>query len=312
MTTAQRQDRSEDAGWSRRLAPLGVPTVVTASAPALLAAVCHAYAEWQVEGEGSDPGILLQLEAADGSYVEDAIDISVEGSRLTLTGQGIAGHADARSRRARCTVTQRLLDDPAALAEVTDTLLLFLLARSDRTPVHAAGVMLGETALVLAGPSGSGKSTLALAAAGRGLQILSDDTLYIQLRPRTRIWGLRRPVHVFPEDAPRFTRATRLRGGKLKAVAPLPPEAVGPPFVDRAELILLERGDRLDLARVDSQFAMARLARLDPGFDLLPRESAAAAQALAKAGAWRLTLAKDPGAAIDFLRERLPAGALVR
>jgi hypothetical protein len=307
MTPAQQQDRSEETGWSRRLEPLGVATIVTASNPALLAAFCQAYAEWQVDREEGAPVILLRLELVDGSYAQGAIDIRVDASRLTLTGQGIAGHADARARRAHCVVPPRFLDDPAALAEITDTLLLFLLARSDRTPLHAAGVMLGQRALVLAGPSGSGKSTLALAAAGRGLQILSDDTLYIQLRPRTRIWGLRRPVHVFPEDAPRFTRATRLRGGKLKAAVPLPPQAVGPAFADTAELILLERGDRLDLSRLDPQSAIARLARLDPGFDLLPRESAAAARALAHRGAWRLMLADDPGAAIDFLRARLPA-----
>src|SRR5690606_145787 len=131
-----------------------------------------------------------------------------------------------------------------------------------------------DTALVLAGRSGSGKSTLALAAAGRGLQILSDDTLYIQLRPRTRVWGLRRPVHVFPQDGPRFTAATRLRGGKLKAAVTLPPGACGPPFAEKAELVLLERGERLALARIDAAEAAAGLAHLEPGFDLLPQESA--------------------------------------
>ena len=201
----------------------------------------------------------------------------------------------------------RLAHDPAALrTEVLDTLLLFLLAHVDRTPLHAAGVMFGERLAVLAGPSGWGKSTLALAAAARGLQILSDDTLYIQLRPRTRLWGLRRPIHVFPRDAPRFTGATRLRGGKLKAVVPLPDQA-GPLFADEAELVLLKRGEALALERVGPDVAKAQLAHLDPGFDLFAEESAVAVAALAHDGAWRLTLSRDPGAAIDFLRERLCA-----
>lgn len=296
--------------WRRTLAPLGVPTTIVADDRALLATVCDAYPEWGTDGPGVEPVIELRLELGDESGDGTAAEIRVEGARLTLTGVGIAGRADAVSKRAHCVVPRRLIGDPGALAEdVTDTLLLFLLARTGRTPVHAAGVMVGETALVLAGPSRSGKSTLALAAAERGLKILSDDTLYIQLRPETRIWGFQRPLHVFPQDAPRFTGATRLRGGKLKAVVPLPPGAAGPPVADKAVLILLERGERLRLARLEAETAVAGLAQLEPGFDLLPAESRAAAWALASGGGWRLTLAQEPGAAIDFLRGALPLPA---
>jgi hypothetical protein len=171
--------------------------------------------------------------------------------------------------------------------------------------VHAAGILAGDTALALAGPSGSGKSTLALAAMARGLRILSDDTLYIQLRPRLRVWGLARPLHVFPKDAPRFTQGVRLRAGKLKAVAPLEPGAWAR-SADKARLVLLRRGEALALERIDAQAACDALAPLEPGFDLLRAESEQAMRALARDGAWRLTLAADPGAAIDFLLERLP------
>ena len=299
--------RRSETGWHRRLALLGLPVELVADDPDLLATACEAYADWPSETPHSEPAIEVRLELGSDPDMEAVADIRVGGMRLTLTGAGIAGHADAGSKRAHCVVPRRLVGDATAMAaEVTDTLLLFLLARSGRTPVHAAGVLLGDTALVLAGPSGSGKSTLALAAMGRGLPILSDDTLYIQLRPGLRIWGVRRPLHVFPEDAPRFTRGRRLRGGKLKAVVPLAPGAAGG-FADRALLILLERGDRLDLTRLDAEAAVVGLSRLDAGFDLLPRESAEAARALAAGGAWRLTLARDPDAAIDFLRERLLA-----
>ena len=214
--------------WRRTLAPLGVPTVIVADDPALLATACDAYPEWRTEGPEAEPVIELRLKLGDDPGDEAAEAIAVEGSRLTLTGAGILGQADAVSKRAHCVVPRRLLGDASTMAEsVTDTLLLFLLARTGRTPMHAAGVMVGDTALVLAGPSGTGKSTLALAAAERGLRILSDDTLYIQLQPATRIWGFQRPLHVFPQDAPRFTGGTRLRGGKLKAVVPLPQGSAG-------------------------------------------------------------------------------------
>jgi len=275
----------------------------------LLAAVRAAYPEWRATTR-AEPKIEIRLTLDDRVNGAVSEDISVDGSRLTLSASGVSGEADARSGRAQARVPSRLVDDPAALAaEVVDTLLLFLLTRSGRTPVHAAGLLLGDTGVVLAGPSGSGKSTLTLAAMERGFSVLSDDTLYIQLHPALRVWGFRRPLHVFPEDAPRFTGATRLRAGKLKTVVPLAAGArAGSAVADKAVLLLLERGDRLGLTRLDTATAEAGLARLDPGFDLLARESAKAAQALAAGGAWRLTLARDPGAAIDFLRERLSAG----
>ncbi len=304
--------RGEEPGWRHHFAPLGIPTVVIADDPELLATARGAYAEWTAEAPAG-PAIEIRLETGSTPSENVSCGIRVEGSRLTLNGGGIAGHADAASRQARCTVPRRLIGNPALLAaEVTDTLLLFLLARSGRTPVHAAGVMFGEALLVLAGPSGTGKSTLALAAARRGLRVLSDDTLYVQCEPRLRIWGFPRPIHVFPEDAPANVRATRLRGGKLKAVVPLPVGTAEVCFADKAVPILLERGERLGLVRLDSASAVAALGRLESGFDLLPNESAAAARALAGGGAWRLTLTREPEAAIEFLSQRFDDDLPVR
>ncbi len=288
----------------RRFTFLGLPVDFVSGEPALLEAVGVAYADWRCATPVSPAWIEIRLSVGDVAEGEE--DIRVDGLRLTLSGSSGVGEADAAAGRARASVARRLIEDPAALAaQVTDTLLLFLLTHSGRTPLHAAGVMLGDTAVALAGPSGSGKSTLALAAMARGLPILSDDTLYIQLQPSLKVWGFRRPLHVFPEDAPRFTAGVRLRGGKLKAVAPLPREAFAP-VAERAVLVLLERGEALKLTRLDAEATAAGLSRLEPGFDLLAWESAEAVGVLAAGGGWRLTLSRDPGAAIDFLRERLP------
>lgn len=297
--------RSEETGWCRHLAPLGVPTAIIANDSHLLAAACAAYADWLVEAPAEGPVIELRLERGSASPAQVSCEISVEGSRLALTGDGISGYADAVSRQAWCRVPSCLIDDPAALAtEVIDTLLLFLLARSGRTPVHAAGVMFGDTVAVLSGASGAGKSTLALAAVERGLPVLSDDTLYVQLDPRLRIWGFARPIHVFAKDAPAGAFDTRLRGGKLKNAIPLAAGTALSPVADAAVLILLNKGPRLSLERIDTASAIERLTHLEPGFDLLRAESAAAIRALAEPGAWQLTLTDDPGEAIDFLGER--------
>lgn len=46
--------------------------------------------------------------------------------------------------------------------------------------VHAAGVRIGDGAVLLGGPSGSGKSTLALQLAGLGFDVMGDDFLVVR------------------------------------------------------------------------------------------------------------------------------------
>jgi hypothetical protein len=289
------------------------PVVIRAVDPGLLAAAAAVCAGWPRVGPADGPRIELEIEALEIEMGDEPapgpLAIEVDGPRLRLTGAGVEGWADARTLAAFCRVPRGVIAQPGRPAgEAIDTLLLFLLTRSGRTPLHAAGVLFGTTAVVLAGPSGSGKSTLSLAAMARGLQILSDDTVYIQLRPRFRIWGFPHPVHVFPADAPRFIRGTRLRGGKLKAVVPVPSWSE-PAVADDAVVVLLERGHEVRLEPVEPSVAVAALSRLEPGFDLLGKESAEAIAAVTAHGAWRLTLARDPAAAIELLVNRLRPGA---
>ena len=293
------------------LEPLGVATAVAADDAGLLEALRRLYGDWRAEPAAAAARLSLRFEIGADVDERGVADIGINGSRLTLRGAGVAGWADAGTGEAGARVSPRLAADPAALAEAADTLLLFLLTRSGRIPVHAAGVMAGGTALVLAGRSGAGKSTLALRAMQRGLPILSDDTVYIQLQPDLRVWGFRRPLHVFPEEAPRFTDGTRLRAGRLKAVVPLSSAAAGGPLcADRAELIVLARGAAVALEPLDAAAALAALSRLDAGFDLLAEASAEAITALAARGAWRLTLTRDPEAALDLLCARFEGSAL--
>jgi hypothetical protein len=281
-----------------RLSIMDRPVVITAAEPALLAAAAEAYADWRATGRADGPPIALELQAGEASA--EPVRIAVDGPRLTLSG-GAEGWADARTQ----TAFGRFA--PALTREAIDTLLLFLLCRSGRIPLHAAGVMIGETAVLLSGPSGAGKSTLSLAAMARGLRILSDDTVYIQMLPRLRIWGLPRPVHVFPADAPGFIGETRLRAGKLKVAAPVPAWP-GPPVAERVAVVLLERGDQVRLEPVAPEVAAVALSRLEPGFDLLGRESAEAITAVTAESAWRLTLTRDPAAAVEALVERFGLG----
>ena len=289
----------EETGCRQTLFAFGIPTILIADDPDLLATACTAYSDWVVDEPAAKPEIELRLETESAPSSAVSFGIQVKGSRLELAGPDFTGVADAVSKTAACKVPQRLVGQAGALAsEITDTLLLFLLARSGRTPVHAAGFMLAGTAWMLMGPSGSGKSTLALAAAQRGLRILSDDTLYVQLEPRFRLWALPRPIHVFAHDAPAGAHPTRNRGGKRKAAIAVP-NALG--YADTAVPILLKHGEQLELTKLDPTKARACLPPLEPGFDLLRQQSAAVADALLNQGAWRLTLTRDPDAAITFL-----------
>ena len=277
----------------------GIPTVIIADDPQLLATARAAHADWLTHRPVAVPEIVLRLARGDAPSDGVSPAIAVDGSRLTLDGGGIAGWADAVAREAECRVPAGLADDPAGLAEaVTDTLLLFVATRNGRTPVHASGIVIGGKAIVLAGPSGTGKSSLALAARDRGLGVLSDDTIYVETAP-FRVWGWPRAIHVLAEDAPPGEHATRLRGGRLKRAVALDRER--PLLADRAALVVLERSDRVALVPIAAPDATALLDHLEPGFDLLRAQSRTAVAALSSQGAWRLALSDDPRAAIDLL-----------
>jgi len=285
------------------LLPFGIPTLIIAEDPQLLAAAAAAYAHWLAEAPVAEPSIELRLEIGSVSTADVSHRIVVDGSRLTLAGAGTSGFADAATGKASATIIGELVNDAAAFADSTDTLLLFLLARRGRTPVHASAFMVGDLAVALAGTSGSGKSTLALAASERGLRVLSDDMIFVQLEPFA-LWGFPRPIHVFAADAPSGVHQTRVRSGKTKAAVPLALPALR---AERCVLVVLERGAELALRAVRPETAVDELMNLDAGFDLLDEDSRGAIEALASNGAWRMTLSNDPRAAIDFLMSRFVA-----
>jgi len=290
----------------KEVAPLGVRTTFIADDPQLLTAAVAACPDSSPEFHEPGNAIEIRLETASIPSSNLSCRIEVEGSRITITGTDFHGHADAGTRSGVCHIPARLILEPEALAtQLLEPILLFLLTRSGRVPVHAAGIMIEHCAVLLSGPSGSGKSSLALAAARRGLRVLSDDTVYIQLEPAFRAWGVGGPLHLLPADAPDGPHPQRARAGRIKAAVRLPAETMTP-LASRATLVVLDRAAGPALSPISAHEAQAAMSKLEPGFDLLPEQSAMAIQRLTRNGAWRLNLGTDADAAIGLLVAELP------
>ncbi len=288
-----------------QLNPFGVPLHATVDHPALLDALRSALAGWEGETAETRPPLRLYLQVCDTLHGADAPEPAVAQTWLRLDGAGVRGSADLRRGVARARVSPEFAHDAAALrAQVLEPLLLFLLTAAGRAPIHAAGVVAEGVALLLAGPSGSGKSCLALEAQERGLELLSDDTVYVQTHPVLRAWGIPRPVHLFPQDSAKHSGTVGVRNGKLKRAVPLAAFARAP--ADSIALLLLVRGSAVALHPVTPAEALAAFAHLEPGFDLRRTEIAYAVRRISAAGAWRLTLSADPAEAVALTLRHLP------
>ncbi len=225
----------------------------------------------------------------------------VKGPMLHIVDDRIRSEADGAEGKGSC-YFPRELRDSEAVADAINTVVLFLVAHAGRTPVHASALMLGDTAVVLAGKSGMGKSSLALAANRAGLPILSDDTVFVQTAPRLRVWALAQAIHVFEKDAPPGAQGgMRFRSGRWKKALPI---ALPRRVADRAMLCMLSRGDRVSIAPMYPEDAVSALTFApEPGYQFYGDRAAAAIGALAAGGCWRLTLSHNPDDAIAVLRD---------
>ncbi len=306
---------------------LGLPVRFEASDGALLDAALAGYAPWRgVPLSPPDaPGVRLRIGwlGADLSRPDTIVEptIAVSGSRIRVSAPGLEGTADHVTGEASCRVAGWLAADPQRLAtDLLDTLLLFMLTRLDRVPLHAAGIVRNGVAALLCAPSGVGKSTLALAAVQHGFKLLSDDAVYLESLNDNgvRVWGWPRAVYVAPSsDAARPGVAAqsaagggggvplRLRNGKWKEAHALPGAWAAPPVAERAVIMLLERGSGRALARsIDQESASDRLlGTVDAGFDVWRSALAPALSQIAATRAWQVTTSSDPAETLAVLSD---------
>lgn len=296
---------------------LGVPVRVVSDHPAVLEAAAGAFGSWSPPGGDASAAITLELHvAASGEEAAalPAAEIAVEpGRTYRLRLGGNQGLSDARTGRAVVRVTEALLRQPDVLRHsFLEGMALFLVTQRDRCPLHAAALVEGGRALLLAAPSGSGKSTLTYAAYRAGLQVLAEDTVYVQTGPPVRVWGLPGFLHLLP-DAVRFfpelrgRAAARLPNGKVKLAVDLRPRGVpAAPYAERAGICLVSQGPELRVERVPAaQVAAALAGNPAGGFGYFADAMGPAVEAIGAAGCWRLVVPPDPAAAVPALREMI-------
>ena len=266
-----------------------------------------------LESEIARVDIIVEKDASRGTA--PPLEHTVQGrEQLEIRCGESSGIADARMQQARATVRESLLHHSDHFRHnFLETLVLFLVSARDRQPFHAAAVVDGDVALLLAGPPGAGKSTLMYACMKAGMRVLADDHVNLQSRPQLRIWGMPAYVHLrtdarvffpeLPETGSVITNGTSkvpvaLSDQQTKARAL---------YVERAGLCLLQRnGGALRIETLEPEDAIrAATSSLEPGFDLFADTIEEPLLRIVRNGAWRMTRGETPTAAVPEIARML-------
>lgn len=297
---------------------LGVPVRFESNSYAVIALAIDTFGD---TGAASKPWrrkpLLVRIIVHGEHAAPSAVRVwSPDAARLIMHGTDRVAVADPLRRQAVAYVACALVARRAEFRQtILEALTYAIVDHYDRHPIHAAAVAKDGAMVLLLGSSGAGKSTLAYAAHLAGLTVVSDDTVWVQLRPRTTIWGpatRERRLSLLPDAREKFpslaaTDPIRLPSGKCKLSIPLGERVLEPTL--RAVVCLLRRTGRdTVLTRARPETVAAALARApEPGFDRFPIRHGACARALAGAGGWELAVSNDPSSAVPHLVAMLDA-----
>jgi hypothetical protein len=312
-----------DLTFATDLPVLGIVTRFETNSRDVHALVREAFGAWELlhrdAWDSAEPTAHVRVVVRDGS--EGTAGRSVihhrflDELRLVARSAGSIGISDPYRAEATAHVTSELVADREHFRdEMLQAITLALLSSYDRHFLHAAAVARGNRTILLSAASGTGKSTLAYLALRSGLEVMSEDRVWIQRSPALRVWGWPFRLHLRPETAAHFPEIagtpTQLHGGGgTRHVVDIPPNPGKRSrfFADGVTVCLLTRGDgAASLERVESRFMVETLSRdLAPGFDRHAARHGPAVRAIAEGGGWRLRLSGNPHEALPLLRQML-------
>lgn len=280
---------------------LGIRTRFESNSRHVIETIEQAFGGWKaVSCAAEENPLRVRIVVRDG--VEGAARpvpvryIAPDAVRIIAQSSSSVAISDPERRESVAYVTAELAADRdhfrGAMVEATT---LALLSHFDRHPLHASAIARDGRAVLLAGASGAGKSTLAHLAHGAGIDVMSEDHVWLQLAPQFQVWGW--PGHA----------RLLLPGQTQKQLVPLSGSHRSACFSAHSAVVcVLARGARASLDRIESVEVFEALTRdVAPGFDRFPARHTECARALAEHGGWRLTLSPHPGDALPFLQHML-------
>jgi hypothetical protein len=310
---------------------LGIPVRYESNSPTVIAIAESVFGQWRTLDRSPEliaaQGALIRVMVVDGDegnvehapfryHVPDA-------DRVIVTTRGSVGLADGRRREGVIYATPALVRDREHFRyNMLEAVTLSVLSRQDRTPFHAAALMRGDTALLLAAPSGLGKSTLAYAGARAGLKVLAEDLVFLQRRP-LRVWGWPGALHLPADAAAHFPELVEngpmlLANGKKKiALRTRTLDALpAVPVARRAGICLLRRENSGAVSEnLDGRTLIGELTRAsEDGFDIFDDIIDEVLAPICRHGGWILNVAGPPAqlvpelfAMLDALDSRAPS-----
>lgn len=298
---------------------LGLPVQLRTNSGGVLCMFTDAFGSGSGMDDATAPRLHVQVVVHRGEGESTASrrvrHICPDASRVLMHCAGGIAISDPLRHEALVYASEALVHDATLFRhEILEAVVLALVTHFDRQPFHAAAIVHGERTVLLVGRSGAGKSTLAYLAQSTGLTTLSEDTVWIQLEPRLRVWSRLRGIHLLPDAAAHFAelhdaRVARRPNDKLKATVPTTQTAASSANDGSVTVCLLDPGgSAARLAPLDRDAMRAALTRdVDSGFDRYVERRAACVDALTEAGGWRLTLSSNPRDALPLLRELVGA-----
>ena len=296
---------------------LGHPVTYATNSTTVLSNIEQFYGRWR----GLSPNVVSSTtftinvvlhEGDEGGHTPGFTYRMPMAERLLITTHGSSAVVEVDRKLAFAYVTSELVQNREMLRSgMLDGMTLMLTTSVDRCFIHAAAIRTRDRLLLLTGRSGGGKSTLAYALLAAGYEVVSDDTVYVQMRPKPRLWWSGERVSLLRSAANEFAELRDiepqlLTTGKVKLVIPLPTDSAPEPSCGVPLVCVLRHGERPNLTRLTPTEVHAMLtSHVEQGFELRPAQRATVVEWLSERGGWQLTLSSRAAAAIPLIDEVL-------